>query len=68
MDEWVTHLARTFGTRAAGRRELESWQDEDTYVPLAEEVRLLSGAGFGVEIAWRRSPFAVLAGRKPGRE
>jgi tRNA (cmo5U34)-methyltransferase len=65
VDDWITHLARTFGTRAAARRELESWQDEDTYVPLADEIRMLARAGFRVEVVWRKSPFAVLVGRKP---
>jgi SAM-dependent methyltransferase len=64
VDEWVAHLARTFGTRARARREFESWQDEDTYVPLAEELRLLSDAGFRVDVPWRRSPFAVIAAVK----
>ena len=67
VDDWITHLARTFGTRAKARREFESWQDEDTYVPLADEVRMLSGAGFRVDVAWRRSPFAVLVGCKRRR-
>jgi len=64
VDEWVAHLARTFGTRAKARREFESWQDEDTYVPLADEVRLLTDAGFRVDVPWRRSPFAVIAAVK----
>jgi SAM-dependent methyltransferase len=61
LDVWFTHLAKTFGTRAKGRRVYESWADEDTYVPLAEEIRLLERAGFSVDVPWRRSPFAVIA-------
>lgn len=63
-DEWIAHLARTFGTRARARREFESWKDEDTYVPLAEELRLLRAAGFRIDVPWRRSPFAVIAAVK----
>jgi len=63
-DDWVAHLARTFGTRARAKREFESWKDEDTYVPLAEELRLLAEAGLRVDVPWRRSPFAVLAAVK----
>lgn len=44
------------------RRVYESWADEDVYVPLAEEIRLLKRAGFDVDIPWRRSPFAVIVG------
>ena len=58
----VTHLRKTFGSRARGRRVYESWADEDVYVPLAEENRLLERAGFVVDVPWRRSPFAVIVG------
>jgi ubiquinone/menaquinone biosynthesis C-methylase UbiE len=60
LDVWFAHLGKTFGSRAKGRRVYESWADEDTYVPLAEETRLLERAGFNVDVPWRRSPFAVI--------
>jgi len=60
LDVWFTHLGQTFRGRAQGRRVYESWADEDTYVPLAEEIRLLERAGFVVDVPWRRSPFAVI--------
>ncbi|MCC6538662.1 MAG: class I SAM-dependent methyltransferase [Bryobacterales bacterium] len=66
LDVWFAHLARTFGSRAKGRRVYESWADEDFYLPLAEEIRLLTRAGFTVDIPWRRSPFAVIAAVKSG--
>jgi SAM-dependent methyltransferase len=62
LDIWFTHLGKTFGGRARGRRVYESWADEDTYVPLAEEIRLLERASFAVDVPWRRSPFAVIVG------
>lgn len=62
LDVWFAHLARTFGTRARGRRVYESWADEDVYVPLADEIRMLERAGFAVDVPWRRSPFAVIVG------
>lgn len=64
LDLWFTHLGRTFGSRARGRRVYESWADEDVYVPLAEEIRLLERAGFVVDVPWRRSPFAVIVGSR----
>jgi ubiquinone/menaquinone biosynthesis C-methylase UbiE len=64
LDIWFTHLGKTFGSRAKGRRVYESWADEDTYVPLAEEIRLLQRAGFAVDVPWRRSPFAVIVGSR----
>jgi SAM-dependent methyltransferase len=62
LNVWFTHLAKTFGSRAQGRRVYESWADEDVYVPLAEEIRMLERAGFTVDVPWRRSPFAVIVG------
>jgi tRNA (cmo5U34)-methyltransferase len=60
LDRWLEHLSRTAGSRAAARRIYESWADEDTYMPLSTEVRLLEKAGFVVDVPWRRSPFAVI--------
>jgi SAM-dependent methyltransferase len=62
LEVWFTHLGQTFGSRAKGRQVYESWADEDTYLPLAEEIRLLERAGFAVDVPWRRSPFAVIVG------
>jgi tRNA (cmo5U34)-methyltransferase len=64
LDVWFTHLAKTFGGRAKARRVYESWADEDVYVPLAVEIRLLERAGFAVDVPWRRSPFAVIVGHR----
>ena len=65
LDIWYAHLGKSFGSRAKGRRVYESWADEDTYLPLAEEIRLLQRAGFEVDVPWRRSPFAVIVGCRP---
>ena len=62
LDVWFTHLGKTFGGRARGRLIYESWADEDTYLPLNEEIKLLTRAGFAVDVPWRRSPFAVIVG------
>ena len=64
LDIWFTHLGKTFGSRERGRRVYESWAEEDTYVPLAEELSMLKRAGFAVDVPWRRSPFAVIVGSR----
>ena len=64
LNVWFTHLARTFGGRAGAKRVYESWADEDTYVPLADELKLLQRAGFKTDVPWRRSPFAVIVAVK----
>lgn len=67
LDVWFTHLGRTFGGRAGARRVYESWADEDFYVPLATELKLLQRAGFATEVPWRKSPFAVIVAIKAAR-
>jgi ubiquinone/menaquinone biosynthesis C-methylase UbiE len=62
LDIWFAHLGKSFGGRARGRRVYESWADEDVYVPLADEIRLMERAGFAIDVPWRRSPFAVIVG------
>ena len=67
LDVWFTHLGQSFGGRAGGRKVYESWAEEDVYVPLADEVRMLQRAGFATDVPWRKSPFAVVAGVKLAR-
>jgi ubiquinone/menaquinone biosynthesis C-methylase UbiE len=64
LDIWFTHLGKTFGSRERGRRVYESWAEEDTYVPLAQELSMLKRAGFTADVPWRRSPFAVIVGSR----
>lgn len=64
LEVWFTHLGRTFG-RAKGKKVYESWAEEDVYLPLSQEIRMLERAGFVVEVPWRRTPFAVMVGLKP---
>ena len=67
LDVWFSHLARSFGSRAKAKAVYDSWADEDVYVPLADEIRLLERAGFSVDVPWRRSPFAVIVGSRTAR-
>ena len=64
LDVWFTHLGRTFGGRAGAKRVYDSWADEDVYVPLATELKLLERAGFATDVPWRKSPFAVIVAVK----
>lgn len=64
LEVWMRHLTRTFGTRTRAKQVYESWAEEDVYVPLAAEIQMLERAGFEVDVPWRRSPFAVIVGRR----
>jgi len=65
LDAWIAHMTPSCGGTAGARRVYRSWGDEDTYLPLALEQRMLARAGFRVDVPWRRSPFAVMVGVKP---
>jgi hypothetical protein len=62
MRAWRAHLAHRYGPRKAAAF-LRAWAREDFYVPLDVELRLLQTAGFEVDVAWRRNPFAVIVGQ-----
>ena len=56
---WKAHLMKSYSEREADGY-LEAWSHEDVYVPLNSEIELMRGAGFLVEILWRKDAFAVL--------
>jgi SAM-dependent methyltransferase len=58
-EAWVAHLRRVYSPARAAA-VLDSWADEDVYVPLDAELALLDRSGFQVEVLWRRGAFAVL--------
>lgn len=58
---WVSHMRETYSA-VETRRFLRAWADEDTYMTLEEELSILKGAGFAVDVTWRRNGFAVIAG------
>ena len=62
-EAWLNHLQRTYSRKQA-EGFLTTWAKEDVYFTLEREIELLKGAGFGVEVTWRKDSFAVLVGLK----
>lgn len=60
---WRAHLQQTYSARETSGY-FEAWASEDRYFPLEQELAMLRAAGFRTDVAWRRSPFAVVVGRK----
>jgi SAM-dependent methyltransferase len=60
---WRTYMRRWYTNRQIDAY-WKAWSGEDTYFPLETERSLLAGAGFSVEVVWRRAPSTVLAGWK----
>lgn len=61
--DWQRHLQTNY-SRAKAEKYLRTWAREDVYFTLEREVELLKDAGFSVEIAFRKSCFAVIVGLK----
>lgn len=61
--QWLQHLQARY-SRAKAEGYLRAWAKEDVYFTLDREVELLRDAGFSVEIAFRKSCFAVVVGLK----
>jgi len=60
---WLQHLQAHY-PRAKAAGYLRTWAKEDVYFTLDREVELLREAGFSVEIAFRKTCFAVVVGLK----
>src|SRR5437868_11716669 len=60
---WKAHLMRSY-TAAEAKGYLAAWSHEDVYVALDAEIALMRGAGFSVEVLWRKDAFAVLRGKR----
>lgn len=59
-DLWRAHMRRRYSARQTAAY-LAAWSREDVYVPLPDELHLLTEAGFRPEITWREGDFAVIA-------
>ena len=60
---WLQHLQARYSKKKA-EGYLQTWAKEDVYFTLEREVELLKDAGFTVEIAFRKTSFAVVVGLK----
>jgi len=56
---WEAHLGRSYGA-AGAHRFLAAWAQEDVYVPLEAERRMIERAGLTSEVVWRKGMFAVV--------
>ena len=65
-DAWRAHLRRTYSARRTASY-FAAWAHEDVYVPLPDELTMLSAAGFRPEVVWREGAFAVILATCSGR-
>ncbi len=64
MKIWEKHLRQFYSLRQT-QNFFAAWAKEDTYFPLVQELAMLKAVGFEAEVTWRRTPFAVVMGKKP---
>ena len=65
---WAAHLVSCGIAQAQAWRHFEDWADEDTYLPLEDELAALTAVGFEAECVWRSTPIAVVKSVKPSRK
>ena len=60
---WRDHLRATYSD-AETDQYFSAWAQEDTYVPLDEELVMLRRSGFGTDVVWRCGSMGVIAARR----
>lgn len=64
---WADHQVDQGIVEADAWRHFEEWSEEDTYLPLEEELAALRTAGFTADRVWNAGPIGVVVARKPSR-
>ncbi len=62
---WADHLVANGITEDRAWQFFDEWAEEDTYLPLEEELAELRRVGFDAECVWSDGPIGVVAARKP---
>ncbi|MXY53001.1 MAG: class I SAM-dependent methyltransferase [Gammaproteobacteria bacterium] len=65
-ERWAQHLVASGIEPHRAREHFAEWADEDTYLPLDEELAALREVGFEAECVWQETPFSLVVGRKGG--
>lgn len=63
---WADHLVASGIDEKRAWGHFEEWAEEDTYLPLADELEALAGAGFEADCVWTMGPISVVVARRPG--
>ena len=62
---WAEHMGRHGISEEQAYAHFQEWSEEDTYLPLEEELEALADAGFETEVVWRVDPMSAVVARKP---
>lgn len=61
---WADHLVASGIDETQAWRHFEEWSEEDTYLPLDDELAALRELGFDAEQVWRNGPIGIVVARK----
>ncbi|MEX2473321.1 MAG: class I SAM-dependent methyltransferase [Gemmatimonadota bacterium] len=61
---WADHLVRSGIPEERAWAHFEEWAEEDTYLPLNNELEALRGVGFQADRVWNDGPAGVVVARK----
>jgi tRNA (cmo5U34)-methyltransferase len=64
---WADHLVASGIEEDRAWRHFEEWSEEDTYLPLDDELAALRSAGFDAACVWRDGPICVVVAEKGSR-
>ena len=62
---WAEHQVENGVAEATAWQNFEDWSEEDTYLPLNEELGALRSVGFRAERVWNEGPMGVVVASKP---
>lgn len=62
---WADHLVSCGIEEDRAWRHFEEWAEEDTYLPLEDELAALRAVGFRPEVVWRDGPICVVVAERP---
>ena len=62
---WVDHMIHNGIDEERAWRNLDDWAEEDTYLPLDDELAALVDVGFDASVTWRLGPINVVVARRP---
>jgi len=61
---WAEHMMKNGITEDRAWQYFEEWSEEDTYLPIEEELGALRNMGFEAECVWTEGPVSVVVAKK----
>ena len=63
--KWADHMVRSGIREERAWEHFEEWAEEDTYLPIDEELSCLRSVGFEADRIWSEGPIGVVVATRP---